>query len=166
MSSTTTPYNSSSTDPPAACASASHVPQDLLLDTAPMIGSSQCRNKGRLVESNGQGLIVRMASTRCMQPSNQNLAITPFGFPGVVSEDDEGNVDPNSSPSFRTGTLHTIMEDYPVCYEGSGIHAVAVPPMYPGHSMPFSQDRKSTPISATPVILGTSPPGARVPTQE
>ena len=118
------------------------------------------------MESNGEGLIVRMVSTRCMLPGNQNPAITPFGFPGAVSKDAEGNVDPNSSPSFRTGTLHTIMEDCPVCYEGSGIHAVAVPPPYPDHLMPFSQDRKSTPISATPVILGTFPPGARVPTQE
>ena len=80
--STTTPYNPSSTAPPAACASASHVPQDLLLDTAPMIGPSQCRNKGRPVESNGEGLIVRMASTRCIQPSNQNPVITPFGSTG------------------------------------------------------------------------------------
>ena len=73
-----------------------------------MIGPSQCRNKGRPVESNGEGLIVRMVSTRCMLPGNQNPAITPFGFSGVVSEDAEGNVDPNSSPSFRTGTLHPI----------------------------------------------------------
>ena len=158
-------YNTSSTAPPAACASASHVPQDLLLDTSPMIGPSQCRNKGRPVESNGEGLIVRMVSTRCMLPCNQN-PVTPFGFPGVVSEDTVGNVDPNLSPSFRTGTLHTIMEDCPVCYEGSGIHAVAVPLTYPDHALPFSQDRRSTPISDTPVILGTSPPGARVPTQE
>ena len=70
------------------------------------------------MESNGDGLIVRMVSTRCILPGNQNPDITTFGFAGFVSEDTEGNVDPSSSPSFRTGTLHTIVEDCPVCYEG------------------------------------------------
>ena len=49
--------NPSSPATPAACASASHVPQDLLLDTACMIGPSQCCNEGHPAESNGEPLL-------------------------------------------------------------------------------------------------------------
>ena len=87
------------------------------------------------MEFNGEGLIVHGRMT-----SHKNPDITPLGFTGDESGDTEGNVDLTS----------------PFCYEGARIHAVAVPPTYPDHLMPFSQDRKSTPISATPVEQGTS----------
>ena len=65
LTSTTTPYIVAFPASPAACASASHVPQDLvstsvspnLLVFALMIGPSWHRTAGRPVDLNGEGLI-------------------------------------------------------------------------------------------------------------
>ena len=93
------------------------------------------------MEFDGEGLIIHG------RMSHQNPDNAQLGFTGDGSGDAEGNVDLNP----------------PFCYEEGRIHAVAVPPTDLDHSLPFSQVRAATPISATPIELGTSPLGPRVP---
>ena len=78
-----------------------------------MIGPSQHQTAGRPVEFNGKGLIVHGRKYH-QNPNNARL-----GFTGDGSGDAEGNVDLNP----------------PFCYEEGRIHAVAVPPTHPDHSM-------------------------------